>query len=161
VEAVEETPGADGQPAPAGLNPRQQRFVAECLVDLNGGAAYQRAGYKATGASARVNASKLLKADDVVRELARIAYSNILDVCEWGEDWFRVKPSAEVHADAAPGLASIRRGKDGTLTVTMRDKSAALLALAKRFGLLEPKRRREEDLVEGVECITNSFSQDG
>jgi phage terminase small subunit len=45
----------------AGLNPRQQRFVEEYLVDLNATAAYIRAGYVARGNGAEVNASKLLR----------------------------------------------------------------------------------------------------
>jgi phage terminase small subunit len=76
------------------LTPRQQRFVAEYLVDLNGTQAAIRAGYSRNGAE--VTASKLLRiakvqrfvtaaqeerqtttevsADRVVRELAKIAF---------------------------------------------------------------------------------------
>lgn len=43
------------------LNPRQQMFVKEYLIDLNATAAYKRAGYKARGAAADTNASRLLK----------------------------------------------------------------------------------------------------
>lgn len=43
------------------LNPRQQRFVEEYLVDLNATAAYKRAGYAARGAAADTNASRLLR----------------------------------------------------------------------------------------------------
>jgi phage terminase small subunit len=42
------------------LAPRQQRFVEEYLRDLNGTAAYQRAGYAATPRVARSNAVRLL-----------------------------------------------------------------------------------------------------
>lgn len=44
-----------------GLTPKQARFVEEYLIDFNGSAAYQRAGYKGTGNTAEVNASKLLR----------------------------------------------------------------------------------------------------
>jgi phage terminase small subunit len=43
------------------LNPRHHRFVEEYLKDLNGAAAYKRAGYKAKGNSAEVNAARLLR----------------------------------------------------------------------------------------------------
>lgn len=43
------------------LNPRQERFAHEYLVDLNMTAAYKRAGYKAKGHAAEVLASNLLK----------------------------------------------------------------------------------------------------
>ena len=46
--------------AAAPMNAKQQRFVAEYLVDLNATAAYRRAGYTATGQSAGVNAARLL-----------------------------------------------------------------------------------------------------
>lgn len=42
------------------LTPQQERFVQEYLIDLNATAAYQRAGYKAAGKVATVNASRLL-----------------------------------------------------------------------------------------------------
>ena len=42
------------------LTPQQARFVEEYLVDLNAGRAYERAGYRARGKSADVNASRLL-----------------------------------------------------------------------------------------------------
>ncbi len=42
------------------LTPQQERFVQEYLIDLNGTAAYQRAGYKSTGASATASASRVL-----------------------------------------------------------------------------------------------------
>lgn len=43
------------------LTPKQAAFVREYLKDLNATAAYKRAGYKATGNGAEVNAGKLLR----------------------------------------------------------------------------------------------------
>jgi phage terminase small subunit len=83
----------------ATLNPKQWRFVQEYLIDLNGAAAYRRAGYKVSSAeSARAAASRLLRKvnvaaavaaamqaraertqitqDRVVQELATIAFSS-------------------------------------------------------------------------------------
>src|SRR5918994_703614 len=60
-----------------GLNERQYRFVHEYLKDLNAADAYRRAGYKARGAVARANASRLLTNANVqiaiVRARAEIA----------------------------------------------------------------------------------------
>ena len=50
---------------PYGLRWRHARFVAEYLIDLNATAAYKRAGYRARGHSAEVNASRLRKRPDV------------------------------------------------------------------------------------------------
>lgn len=52
------------------LTPKQQRFVEEYLVDFNGTAAYQRAGYTARGRSAEVNASRLLSNAKVQQAIA-------------------------------------------------------------------------------------------
>jgi phage terminase small subunit len=47
------------------MHPRHERFVAEYARDWNASAAYQRAGYRAWGHSAAVNASRLLKRPDI------------------------------------------------------------------------------------------------
>lgn len=43
-----------------GLNDQQRRFADEYLVDFNGSAAYERAGYAAKGKAREVGASRLL-----------------------------------------------------------------------------------------------------
>jgi phage terminase small subunit len=80
----------------SGLSDKHQRFVAEYLIDQNASAAYKRAGYKAKGNSAEVNAARLLRnaqiraaiaagtaktlakleltAERVLQEVARIAF---------------------------------------------------------------------------------------
>lgn len=66
-------PKAPGKAASAlkGLAPKVLRFIDEYLVDLNGTAAYQRAGYKAKPASAEANARRLLGNARVSAEIAR------------------------------------------------------------------------------------------
>jgi phage terminase small subunit len=54
----------------SGLRPRHELFVAEYLIDWNATAAYKRAGYRARGHSAEVNASRLRKRPDVRRVCA-------------------------------------------------------------------------------------------
>lgn len=49
------------------LNVRQQRFVAEYLIDLNATAAYKRAGYAAKGNAAEVSACQLLSNPKVAK----------------------------------------------------------------------------------------------
>jgi phage terminase small subunit len=50
------------------MNPRQERFAAEYVLDLNGAAAARRAGYTGSDASLAVSASRLLR-DAKVAEL--------------------------------------------------------------------------------------------
>lgn len=90
----------------AKLTEKQERFVREYIIDLNATAAYQRAGYVATGAAARANACRLLTnanvseriaelqkesferaaitADRVLEELAKLGFSNMLDYVNVG-----------------------------------------------------------------------------
>jgi hypothetical protein len=49
---------------------RHQRFVDEYLLDLNAADAYRRAGYKARGNSAEVNAIRLLRKAQVAAAVA-------------------------------------------------------------------------------------------
>jgi phage terminase small subunit len=59
------------QPAAKGFAPKVLRFIDEYMTDMNGSAAYKRAGYKATGNSAEVNARRLLRNAQVSLEIAR------------------------------------------------------------------------------------------
>lgn len=89
----------------ADLNPKQEAFVREYLVDLNGKQAAIRAGYSPK--TAEVQASRLLShvkvqeaiaagkqaiaertgitLERVLEEYARIAFADIRDVMEWGD----------------------------------------------------------------------------
>ena len=60
------------------LSPRHEVFIREYLKDLNAAAAYERAGYKARGMSAAVNASKLLKNPNIQANM-RIILDKRLD----------------------------------------------------------------------------------
>lgn len=57
------------------LPPKQHRFVAEYLVDLNATRAYLRAGYKCTEETARRNGPRLLTNAVVAAEVARLRNS--------------------------------------------------------------------------------------
>src|SRR5947209_3600953 len=97
-------PPAPPDPADAPLTPRERRFVDEYLVDLNATRAYRAAFPNAGYAAAKVGASRLLakatlraeiraareaqqrrarvSADAVLRELARIAFSDVVNLLD-------------------------------------------------------------------------------
>lgn len=52
------------------LNDKHMKFVDEYMLDMNGTAAYLRAGYSCNESSARVNASKLLTNANILAEIA-------------------------------------------------------------------------------------------
>jgi phage terminase small subunit len=108
------------------LNPKQQRFVEEFLVDMNASAAYQRAGYKATGAAARAAAARMLTnanileaiqegieerskrtevtTDKVLAEWAKLAF---LDIRKAFDADGALKPIDQLDPDTAAAIAGL------------------------------------------------------
>jgi phage terminase small subunit len=85
------------------LNPRQQRFAAEYIIDFNATAAYQRAGYKAAGHAAEVNASRLLSNAEVQAAI-KVGMEALAKRTELTQDWIveRLKENAARAAQAVP-----------------------------------------------------------
>jgi phage terminase small subunit len=155
------------------LTPKQQRFVAEYLVDLNATQAAARAGYSRKTATEQ--ASRLLTnvqvqaaiqrsqaatlgrvevtAEGVVQELAGVGFSNVQRLFRpTGE----LIPVHELPPAVAASIASIEvilknaeagDGKiDRVLKVRLWDKVRGLELLARRFGLLVDKVEISGDL---------------
>ncbi len=145
------------QPAKRPLTQRQKRFVAEYMIDFNATQAAIRAGY--SKAAAHVLGNEALKepriaeavrkaadainkrseasAEKVIRELSKIAFSNVKDVLRWDGRSITVLPSTEIPDDVAACIASVQEQKDGSIKVTFHDKVRALEQLGKHFGLYE------------------------
>jgi phage terminase small subunit len=149
-------PGTNGQ---HDLTPRQHIFVLEYLKDLNATAAARRAGY--SEATAHQQGPRLLanvgvaaaiqkamqarerrcevKADNVLRELALVAFSRVKDYVEWGGTLgVTLKPSASLTDDQQAAVAEVsqsRSANGGTLRFKLHDKVAALEKLGKHLGL--------------------------
>lgn len=152
------------------LSAKHSRFVAEYLLDLNATQAAIRAGYSPK--TAKVQGSRLLtnaavgqaigealarraarvevKADDVLRELARIGLSDIRQAFDPSG---RLRSIHELPDDIARAVASVDNeelwGDDGdggrAPTGTVRklklwSKPEALTTLAKHLGLLVERR---------------------
>lgn len=151
------------------LTDKQERFCEEYIVDLNATAAYQRAGYSATGAAARVNASRLLtnanvaariqqlkdersartliKADRVLEEFARLGFSDLRKILTWDERSVRLKPADEIEDFDAAAIREITEtvveNENGILTrrnVKLHDKLGALRDLARHLGIFGDER---------------------
>jgi phage terminase small subunit len=102
------------------LTPKQQRFVEEYLVDPNATQAAIKAGYSPKTARAigsenltkpairaaicRAQAERSertrISADQVLKELAQIGFSNIAQVATWGEDGLELIPEGELDDDS-------------------------------------------------------------
>jgi hypothetical protein len=83
-------------------------------------------------------------------ELARLAFAQVRDVAEWGTEpdpsnpkqsrqFLRFRGSNEISDDVHRAIASITRRPDGTITITLGDKQAALMNLARLKGWIADK----------------------
>jgi phage terminase small subunit len=152
-----------GTLARAGLTPKQARFVAEYLVDLNATQAAIRAGYSENTARAigsenltkpdiaeaiAVGKQEQLKvagvsAERVLDELRRLAF---VDLREFFDAAGNMKPMADMTADQGAALAGMEviiknaeagDGKtDRVHKFKVWDKTRSLEMLAKHFGVL-------------------------
>ena len=146
------------------LNPKQQRFVATYLIDLNATQAAIKAGYsKKTARSqgqrllthidvSEAIAAKTVKrleqldvtAERVLREYARIGF---MDIRKIFNDDGAMKPIGELGDDEAAVIAGVEVGEiveDGVAIgrlkkIKLSDKLGALNSLAKHLGLLTDK----------------------
>jgi phage terminase small subunit len=149
------------------LTPRQERFVAEYLIDLNASAAARRAGYRGdantigprlladVGVRSHIEAAKAqrmertqITQDRVLQELARIAFFDIrrLYTAEGG-----MKAPHELDDDAAAVLSGVEvteefegSGADRvqvghTKKAKVFDKGTALTLAMRHLGMLTDK----------------------
>lgn len=159
------------------LNPKQQRFVAEYLVDLNATQAAIRAGYSEDtagsiggenlqkpeiAAAIAEGKAKQLKSTDisatrVLEELRRLAF---IDMRGYYDDLGNLKPIQELSDDqgaALAGMEVIIKNAEAGDGVTDRihkfkvwDKTRALEMLAKHFKLLTDVMKIEDaNAIEG------------
>jgi phage terminase small subunit len=160
-----------------GLNIKESAFVRCLLADPNWNQknALIKAGYSAKTAAAGANqlmgkphiqaalrramkarAMRLeAKADDVVRELMRIAYADPRDYMTWNGTTLVLRDSNELTDDEARAIKGV--SKRGSVTgLDMHDKITALHLLAKHLGVIQPtKVKISQDGIEvaGSETI--------
>jgi len=142
------------------LTPKQQRFVDEYLVDLNATQAARRAGYseatarqmgaenlskpviqEAIGAAVRRRAERVeVQADDVLRELARLGFSDLRDFSSWGPEGVTLRPSEDLPADLARCVQEVSQTISqggGSIRFKLHSKTEALQLLGKHLGLFK------------------------
>lgn len=141
-----------------GLTEKEERFCQEFLVDLNGRQAAIRAGYSEKTA-AQIASKTLAKADvserlaelmkkkadkleitqeRVLKELARVAFSDARKVMSWDAKGVTLKSSDEISDDDAATVSEVihrisNQGK--SVGIKMYDKLSALDKLGKYLEL--------------------------
>ena len=136
------------------MNPKQQIFVREYLIDLNATKAAERAGYKhayarrasfvllrkpeikaaiAEGMAAR--AKRLdIDADRVMQEWAKIG-----NLAVWGKDGVELREHTEISENDAAAIAQLWLTGKNKGRIKLHDKGAALDALGRHLGLNRPR----------------------
>jgi phage terminase small subunit len=140
------------------LTPKQAQFVKEFLVDLNGTAAARRAGYSAKTAeqqgyqllqktSVKKAVAKAMQArserteitaDQVLKELALIGFSDMRDFTSWGPDGVKLEESGELTEDQARAVAEVSETKTehgGTVRFKLHDKRASLVDIGRHLNM--------------------------
>jgi phage terminase small subunit len=136
------------------LTPKQKRFVAEYVVDLNATQAARRAGFSShsagkiasqllgkTGIQEAIAATQAdlalrvnLRQEQVVRALAAIAFADAGDYIDSSREPWRLRPLAELTGPQRQALAHARQHSHG-FELRLHSKTHALLLLAKHLGL--------------------------
>lgn len=142
------------------MTPKHGRFCQEYLVDLNATEAAKRAGYSPKTAYAQGH--RLLKnveiqariaelqaeragrvqvtADEVLRELARIGFSDMRQFTSWGPQGVDLLASGELPEDAARCVAEVSQvvgEKTSSVRFKLHDKVAALTLIGKHLGMFK------------------------
>lgn len=140
------------------LTDKKKMFCREYLIDLNGTQAALRAGYskKTAGTQAEQLLKKLevqeyikelmhkrekrtdVKSDDVIYELAKVAFHNIKDFLNEGN---MIKDLTTIEREKTAAVSSIKTTikADGDIVTEIKfhDKVSALEKLGKHFGIFE------------------------
>lgn len=157
-----------------GLTPKQEMFVREYLVDLNGTQAAIRAGYSPK--TAGQIAERLLRkgeiqvavrqetdkrqvrteitADRVLSELAAIGFADTTQAIYIENGQVRVRDTVDLPERLRPAIAEIRETttKDGgSLSIKFHDKRGALELMGKHLGIFRDNPGDEAPPVAKVE----------
>jgi phage terminase small subunit len=157
------------------LTHRQERFKNNILKGMNGKSAYIKSGYKARGAAAEVNASRLLRNDKVaaviekaqkraaynaeitaerlLKEEASIAFQIVGAIFDKNGKLIRPDELPEEVQRAIAGLEIIETESGPEKTVKYKykfwDKGRSLERLEKHLGMFEKDNQRRQTLIEG------------
>lgn len=146
--------GETGTPS-APLSLRERKFVEEFLTTFSPTKAAIAAGYAATKAVNRMGykvvnrphvraaiAEALERQTGASRiricdELAKIAFADLADYCEWGPGVVVVKPSEDLTDEQRAAVSRIWRTSDGCIRIETFDKIKALELLGRATGLFK------------------------
>lgn len=88
-----------------------------------------------------------LDANVLADRMARLVGTELRQVCTWDSKEIRVKATHEIDDDAHQAITEVRRERDGTITVKLADKLAAMNSLARLKGWIKGGEVESNQLV--------------
>ncbi len=140
------------------LTPKQQRFVDAYLISLNATEAARVAEYRHPnkqgpallvnlGVSAAIAEAQAARreadrtaADRVIRELGRLAFSDLRQLVAWGPNGVTLRDSSSISDDDAAAVESVSQTMSqtgGSIKIKLHPKAPALKMLGDHLGTWE------------------------
>ena len=147
------------------LNDKQRAFCREYIIDHNATQSALRAGYSERTAYSQGQrllknveiqaeierySKKAIKRNDItvdriLQEMARIGFSDIRKVANWGTTGEpSVTPSDDLDDDTAAAITSVKIDNQGGVTLSMAKKEKALEMLGKYAGVFDKDVEADE-----------------
>ena len=140
------------------MTPKQERFVQEYMIDSNATQAAIRAGYseqtaaeqgyqllqktsvkKAVAEAMQTRSERTeITADQVLKELALIGFSDMRDFTSWAPNGVMLRESRELTEGQARAVAEVSETKTehgGTVRFKLHDKRASLVDIGRHLGM--------------------------
>lgn len=153
-----------------GLTPKQARFVAEYLIDLNATQAAIRAGYskqtaysqgqrllKNAGVATaiavgqkRVAAKLDITTERVLKELAQIGFAQPGEYFEWGSKGVTLIDKEKLTPEQMAAVAEVAQTVSpggGSIRLKLHDKVAALTKIGQHLGMFVEKHEHKVTLT--------------
>jgi phage terminase small subunit len=163
------------------LSGKEERFCQEYIIDLNATQAAKRAGYSERSAS-EIGYENLRKpqiidfisqlkearskrtevtADKVLKELAKLGFSNIQDYIE---DDHTIKNLKEIGRKKSAAISSIKKTTrkigaellDETIEFKLYDKKGALELIGKHIGFFREDNLQKAEILKGFDIVPAS-----
>jgi phage terminase small subunit len=179
--AKRQTKKSDEQPSSPTLTDKQERFCQEYLHDLNATQSAIRAGYS-QGAASEIGYENLRKpqiadriaelqkersertqitADEVIREIAKLAFADIDAVADWDDNGATVIPKSKLAPGVTRTIAEVSNTKFG-IKLKMHDKKGSLELLGRHLGIFKDKIEHSADqsLIDALRDVAAGTERD-
>lgn len=150
------------------LTPKKRKFALEYLKDLNGAQAAIRAGYSKNGAAVTAtnllidpNVKEIIEQEQakhaeksgitierVLKEYAKIGFSDITDYLDYDNSGVRLKASKDLADGKTAAISEVRADvESGEVRIKLHDKKNALDSIARHLGMFKDSVELKSDAL--------------